>query len=92
MADERERRRWRQTAEVLAMLFNAHRGPRQKPLAAGDFNPTLRRKSARKTPLTEAEKAAMRQGFAAAFGRKAKMKTEKGTRHEPDGKSEVVRR
>jgi hypothetical protein len=51
MADARRRHDWDQTAELLALLANAHRDPkkRRRPYSSADFHP-LPRAGARSRP------------------------------------------
>lgn len=59
MADEREWQAWQHTAQLSAMIANAHRDPKQraKPFLPGEFHPLLlaekkRRANRQKAPIT----------------------------------------
>jgi hypothetical protein len=43
MVDGRQRDQWNHTAQVLAMLYNAFRASKARPLAPSDFHPYLKK-------------------------------------------------
>ena len=42
MVDGRQRDQWHHTAQVLAMLYNAFRASRARPLGPADFHPLVK--------------------------------------------------
>ncbi|GAB6188131.1 hypothetical protein [Thermopirellula anaerolimosa] len=49
MVDGRQRDQWNHTAQVLAMLYNAFRGSKARPLGPADFHPLLKKPAATTT-------------------------------------------
>lgn len=39
MAEGRQRDAWNHTAQLLAMIYNAHRGPKARPMRPAEFHP-----------------------------------------------------
>ncbi len=46
MAEGRQRSEWNQTAHLLAMIYNAHRGPKARLMKPAEFHPLGGRKPA----------------------------------------------
>jgi hypothetical protein len=51
MAEGRQRNQWNHTAQLLAMIYNAHRDPRSRLMKPAEFHPFGGRKTA--TPKTK---------------------------------------
>lgn len=49
MVDGRQRDQWNHTAQVLAMLYNAFRGSKARPLGPADFHPLVKKPAATTT-------------------------------------------
>ncbi len=43
MVDGQEREAWNHTAELLAMLYNAHRDPKARTMQPAEFHPSGRK-------------------------------------------------
>jgi hypothetical protein len=39
MAEAKGRHEWAQTSSLMALIFNRHRGEKEQPRSAADFNP-----------------------------------------------------
>ncbi len=59
MAQGRGRLEWNQTSELLALIRNVNRGPKDKALTAEDFNPYAEKKEPAKPVLIS-----KKEGFA----------------------------
>lgn len=46
MAEGRQRERWNHTAQLLAMIYNAHRDPKARLMKPAEFHPMAGRKEA----------------------------------------------
>ncbi|MCL4193203.1 MAG: hypothetical protein KJZ87_15815 [Thermoguttaceae bacterium] len=46
MAEGRQRSEWNHTAQVLAMIYNAHRNPKARLMKPAEFHPFGSRKTA----------------------------------------------
>lgn len=53
MADGRQRDQWNHTAQVLAMLYNAFRDRRARPLGPADFHPLTKKPAVTLKQLSE---------------------------------------
>lgn len=42
MAEGRQRESWNHTAQILAMLYNAHRDPKSRAMKPAEFHPLAR--------------------------------------------------
>ncbi len=53
MAEQRDRRNWQMTSEVMALLANCHRDTKRRgPYKASDFDPYMRKVKAVKAPIS----------------------------------------